>query len=382
MMMVMMMMMMMMVMLLLSLSLPSSSDTEFVFVDGLLQQHHHHHHRRHSSRHRPTRSRRSDAFEHPMVQHQHENENENENEVQSTSSQPQSLERRRSFLSKMVVFSTVAATTFTIGGGDMANAAMMTIPLSLSSFPGSQSPIQQLRQQDNDRRQLELCLVNLLRLKYWSIGIIDRLNHQQQQQQQQQQDQTSTSSSATTETTTQSSAKTSAASDVGGEAVVKAAYLEARLGAKVIVAPKKKIGGGAGLSILTLKSLQIKDCLDDLRYYADRGGVSLSTSSSSTTLSKQQRKKLLIEQSEDLIEALASIVEFDGLETTQDDSPRSSLTLGMYNSQKGMYVRRMLSERVVPLVDSIVGTFGTDKLREADGYVNDYYAKEIPTQVY
>merc|ERR1711966_125326 len=48
----------------------------------------------------------------------------------------------------------------------------------------------------------------------------------------------------------------------------------------------------------------------------------------------------LADTAEELVEALASLVEFDGLETTWDPSPRSSLMLGMYTPQKGAFVYR------------------------------------------
>lgn len=139
----------------------------------------------------------------------------------------------------------------------------------------------------------------------------------------------------------------------------KKAYLEARLGAKAMVADKSiKIGGGASLFVITLRGLQIKDCLDDLKYYA--------------------KNKKMDQYQEDLVEALASLVEFDGLETTQDPSPRSSLTLGMYNDSKNIYVQRMLNERITPLTNEIVNYFGKEKRVNIEGYVEQIYPKELP----
>jgi hypothetical protein len=139
----------------------------------------------------------------------------------------------------------------------------------------------------------------------------------------------------------------------------KKAYLEARLGAKAMVAEKHKVGGGASGRVYSLAGLQIKECLDDLKYYA--------------TSSKQ-----MDQYKDDLVEALASLVEFDGLETTQDASPRSSLTMGMYNSQKAVFVRRTLAERVTPLTQAIVGLFGPDVRVLCEGYVRQYYPSELP----
>jgi hypothetical protein len=176
-----------------------------------------------------------------------------------------------------------------------------------------------------DRRQLELCIVNILRVQYWARNIADTLQNAKSDDER------------------------------------RKAYLEARLGAKAMVADKKvKLGGGASLFVITLRGLQMKEVLDDLRYYA--------------------KSKQMDQYKDDLIEALASLVEFDGLETTQDSSPRSSLTMGMYTDDKSIYVRRMLSERISPLTDEIVNLFGQESKLQCAGYVEQYYPNELPRQ--
>ncbi|CAJ1946322.1 unnamed protein product [Cylindrotheca closterium] len=176
-----------------------------------------------------------------------------------------------------------------------------------------------------DRRQLELCLVNVLRVQYWAMKVADILKNAPTDDQK------------------------------------KKAYLEVRLGAKAMVADKKiKIGGGSLLSVITLRGLQIKDCLDDLKYYA--------------------KNKKMDQYRDDLIESLASLVEFDGLETTQDPSPRSTLTLGMYNESKNIYVQRMLTERIIPLTDQTVNYFGKDQRIKCEGYVEQFYPRELPAK--
>ena len=176
-----------------------------------------------------------------------------------------------------------------------------------------------------DRRQKELCLVDVLRLQFWANGVVEKLS----------------------------------ALDISDE-LSKSLYLEARLGSKVMVAETKKISGGATANVFMLKSLHIRDSLEDLTFYADRGS-----------------KRQMAQCRDDLIEALASIVEFDGLETTQDPSPRSSLTLKMYNAQKCVYVQRMLAERVVPLVEEILRLFGPDAKAESLLFIREYYPSEI-----
>jgi hypothetical protein len=125
-----------------------------------------------------------------------------------------------------------------------------------------------------------------------------------------------------------------------------------------MVSKNKKIGGGASLRVFSLARLQVKDCLDDLQFYA--------------------KNKQMDQYKDDLIEALASIVEFDGLETTQDPSPRSTLTMTMYNDSKAIYVKRMLAERVTPITQGIVGWFGSDVQTICESYIRDYYPSELP----
>ena len=171
-----------------------------------------------------------------------------------------------------------------------------------------------------ERRQLELCIVAMLRLQYWAMTVATRLQNEETEE---------------------------------GR---KKAYLEARLGAKVAVTGK--IGGGATGSVYTLGSLQIKDCLEDLQYYG--------------------KSRKVNDLRDDLVESLASIVEFDGLETTQDPSPRSSLTLAMYDTKKSIYVSRMLSERVIPLTEELVASFGREVRNQCNEYVVQYYPNELP----
>jgi hypothetical protein len=193
----------------------------------------------------------------------------------------------------------------------------------VSSRPANAFPFVGNDSNNSDRRQKELCIVNLLRLQYWAQTIATSLEPSQ---------------------------------DIERR---KKAYLEARLGAKAIVAKKQKVGGGATGQVFLLISLGIKGCLDDLSFYA-----------------KDKRK--VDQLKDDLTEALASVVEFDGLETTQDPSPRSFLTLGQFNDQKAQFVRRMLSERIVPLTQELVDYFGAETRAQCEAYVREYYRSELP----
>lgn len=207
---------------------------------------------------------------------------------------------RRNFLSSATILSSLTTTI---------------APSSSNAFPfGDDS---------RDRRQKELCIVNLLRLQYWARSTADTLEFSEDVEQR------------------------------------KKVYLEARLGAKAMVAKKQKVGGGATPRVFSLVSLQIKECLRDLQYYS-------------------KNSKRVTQINEDIVDSLASIVEFDGLETTLDPSPRSSLTLGQYNDRKALYIRRMLSERIIPLTQELVDYFGPDTRIQCEGYVKEFYPSELP----
>jgi hypothetical protein len=172
---------------------------------------------------------------------------------------------------------------------------------------------------EKDRRQLELCLVAVMRVVYWAENV-------------------------------------SASLQQGGEQRQKI-YLDAKLGAKAILTGK--IGGGASGTVYTLSTLQVSGCLEDLEYY-----------------SVAAHDKI-----QEFREALASIVEFDGLDTLADASPRSSLTLAQYSNGKAALVSRILLERVVPTGRKLVNSYNVDAVSRSDKYIQDYYSSEIPRPV-
>jgi hypothetical protein len=144
----------------------------------------------------------------------------------------------------------------------------------------------------------------------------------------------------------------------------KKVYLEARLGAKGILT--KRVGGGATGRVYTLAALGVRESLEDLEWHA--------SNSKGTVNSKQ-----FSDWTRDFIEGLAAIVEFDGLETLQDTSPRSSLTLSQFNDNKAAFVQRLLREKVVPLGNRLLTAFGTEPAKVVDQYIQQYYSSEIPT---
>ena len=173
-----------------------------------------------------------------------------------------------------------------------------------------------------ERRQLDYCLVNLLRMAYWAESLVQDLKTTDDQEKR------------------------------------KKLYLEARLGAKALVTGK--VGGGATNRVYQLSTLQLRGCLEDIAYYGKSRKVS--------------------ELYQDLLESIAAVVEFDGLETTTDPSPRSSLTLSMYNPQKSSFVQRLLSERVIPIAEQLFNSFDPDVKNRCKAYVASTYPNEVPKQ--
>jgi hypothetical protein len=115
---------------------------------------------------------------------------------------------------------------------------------------------------------------------------------------------------------------------------VRQSYLQARLGAKAVLTGK--VGGGATGRVYTLGTLQISGCLNDMQlyYYASIKNKTSNNSNNKSTLFDDYKR--------DWIESIAAIVEFDGLETLYDPSPRSELTLQQYQPEKAAFVKRLL----------------------------------------
>lgn len=161
-------------------------------------------------------------------------------------------------------------------------------------------------------------------------------------------------------------------------------YIEARLGAKALLT--QKIGGGANSRVRELGRFKLKECLDDASYWCGDLAKSNQLPSQLTgELTTKNAKKICSNElstiAEELVESLASLVEFDGLETTIDPSPRSSLMLTMYGPQKGKFVFRTLVERVVPSCERYSKVFGKEKMRIIEDFVGREYADEVPFEV-
>jgi hypothetical protein len=216
------------------------------------------------------------------------------------------------------VLLTTAATTAISVFGAVATAAVSTPPPSnaMTIFYGE------------GHRQLELCLVTVQRVVYWVESQAGAL-------------------------------KTAATVEAR-----RALYLEARLAAKALLTGK--IGGGATGKVYTLATLQLPGCLKDLDWHA------------SEQLTKASERQAVYECSRGFKEGLASVVEFDGLETQLDPSPRSSLTIAQYSDSKAVYVVRALQEIVLPAGKRLLRAFGPEPLDSATAFLQQYYGSEIP----
>jgi hypothetical protein len=204
-------------------------------------------------------------------------------------------------------------------------SSVFAMPLPAIAFGSSNN------EDNNNRRQVELCLVAIQRVSYWAEGQALAL----------------ASASPTTERR-------------------KELYLESRLGAKALLT--SKIGPGATGVVYTLSTLRLPACLVDLEWHATK---ELSASAA----------RVVAETKERFTEGLASIVEFDGLETLTDASPRSTLTVAQYTDAKASYVVRALRELVVPSARQLLRSFGPEPLARVQRYMEQYYAAELPPAV-
>lgn len=154
---------------------------------------------------------------------------------------------------------------------------------------------------------------------------------------------------------------------------------ELRLGAKAILT--QKVGGGVRREKLELLGgLQLKESLQDGKAWC----LNLAKTNQigeSPTGGRRICDTQVFSAAEDLVDSLGSIVEFDGLETTQDPSPRSTLMLSMYNQSKATYVYRTLTERVIPSCDSFISAFGRRRRDFVEEYVRSEYSSEVPFEV-
>jgi len=141
-------------------------------------------------------------------------------------------------------------------------------------------------------------------------------------------------------------------------------YLEARLGAKALLTGR--VGGGANLNVMRLASVEIRECLRDAK----------ARCAESRKICEYRRAE---EAAEEMIETLAALVEFDGLDNTQDPSPRSTLFRTMYNKDKATFVKRLLLERLAPTCNTFILSFGGKETeRNIQKLTATIYPHEIP----
>jgi hypothetical protein len=219
--------------------------------------------------------------------------------------------------------------------------------LLMSSAPQavSSAPLSFLGASSQDRRQLELCLVAVQRVVYWAESVSMRLAPQATR---------IDKNDLVTSSADTSPVPPEEQTTPVPESSLRAAYLDARLGAKAILT--SQVGGGASYFVYTLAGLQVPGCLDDLESY------------------NPQIQQLKV----DFRESLATLVEFDGMDSVLDRSPRSSLTMSQYDDAKRAFCARVLRERVVPLGQRLLGKFSPEALDRARTYISSYYPSEVP----
>ena len=202
-----------------------------------------------------------------------------------------------------------------------------------------------LFQQTQERRQLELCLVSLQRVVYWATSVAQKL------------DVSTEDSTLMVRPATSNGTSSALSTEPVSERAMRSTYLDARLGAKALLT--STVGGGASYFAYTLAGLQLSGCLNDLEFYNPKIG----------SMKVEFR------------EALASLVEFDGMDSVLDTSPRSSLTLSQYDDKKREFCLRLLRERVVPLGQQLLRQFPRDARDRADMYISSVYSSEVPPSI-
>ena len=180
-----------------------------------------------------------------------------------------------------------------------------------------------------DRRQLELCVVAVLRVMYWAQYECQQID---------------------------------AVLDDNNVERQRAIYLETRLGAKAVLTGRIT-GSGATNRVYILTTLQLPGCLQDLEWYLNANSRNRNSMGDVCTSFR---------------EALASIVEFDGLDALTDPSPRTALTMSQFNIEKLKLIRRTLNEKIIPDGQKLAEAFGPEAYQRSNGYVQQYYLAEIP----
>jgi len=232
---------------------------------------------------------------------------------------------------------------------EFLKVSTIAIPTALSLLqPSSAKAISLPFSSGPSRRQLELCIVGVLRLRYWAQGVSSSIADMQRN-----------------------------APPTGLTDSMKGPYLEARLGAKAALTGR--LGGGSNPNVFNMASLQIKECLiDGLYWYDEYFYKNLKNESSERKAVLKKQRVALLSASEDIVESLAAVVEFDGLENLQDASPRSTLFLSMYNDSKANFIQRMLLERTVVYCDIFVNCYGGEERDVCEKYMRANYPNEMP----
>lgn len=254
----------------------------------------------------------------------------------STTSIHSSATSRRGFLVRDLLKNGAS----TITAGSAASVMLLTSPIEAKAFPFPSN---------SERRQLELCTCTILRLKYWSENVAISMQRSIDRN-----------------------------PNVPLTDAMKGSYLEARLGAKAALTGK--IGGGSNSQVYQLATFQLRGCIKDAISYSNEIYKEEIKNAKNNTEKGQLKiqKQMMDDAARDIIESIAAVVEFDGLDNVQDPSPRSSLALAQYTDDKAKYVKRLLLERTVPACNTFIRGFGAEKMRFVETYVSRTYPNELP----
>lgn len=197
---------------------------------------------------------------------------------------------------------------------------------------------------DDPSRQLEFCLLSVTRIMCWAQTLTNQLEKNKE-------------------------------AIYTDQEEIKKIYLEARLGAKAILTGK--VGSGANAAVYRLSTLQFRECVADLEIYYVRRTAEENDSGNKYSGVIASSRSAFAKVRQSLVEDLAALVEFDGLDTLVDPSPRASLALQQFSSTKLTYVQRILQERIIPEGKELLQLFPINSRQRTAEYMRQYHASEM-----
>ena len=174
---------------------------------------------------------------------------------------------------------------FLTGRRDLFGQFILSNSILLLGNPSKANSMPFFSSNTDDRRQLELCIVTLIRTQYWAQGINKSIRN-------------GLDSNDTKKTLD--------------------AYIEARLGSKAILTKKK--GDGSNGNVYRLATFELRECLKDAVSYCiqdEREYKKIQSKKSKKDQDVYQRfcpSRKTEELAQDIVESFAACLEFDGLD--------------------------------------------------------------------